>query len=99
MGGGERSSGLGVSILRLMAQGQKRSVHAWRSVYLAGILYVVLLAGPQAHAAAGGGAGLLRAAQHDGVLVEVAAALHRHRHRAGLLAHIVAVGVKQTATK
>lgn len=61
-----------------------------RSCYLPGVLHVVLLARLSAHAAAGGGAGLLRAAQHDGVLVEVAGSLHRHRHRAGLLAHVVA---------
>lgn len=61
-----------------------------RSGYLPGVLHVVLLARPSAHATAGGGAGLLRAAQHDGVLVEVAGSLHRHPHRAGLLAHVVA---------
>lgn len=61
-----------------------------RSGYLPGILHIVLLARPSAHATAGGGAGLLCATQHDGVLVEVAGSLHRHRHRAGLLAHVVA---------
>lgn len=63
-----------------------------RSGYLPSVLHVVLLARPCAHTAAGGGAGLLRAAQYDGVLVEVASSLHRHRHRAGLLAHVVAAG-------
>lgn len=73
---------------------QKSKEDSARIGYLSGVLHVVLLAGPSAHAAAGGGAGLLRAAQHDGVLVEVAAPLHRHRHRASLLTHVVAAGAK-----
>lgn len=59
--------------------------------YLSSIFHIVLLAGPGPDAAGGGGAALLGAAEHDGVLVEVARSLHRHRHRAGFLAHIVAV--------
>lgn len=59
--------------------------------YLSSIFHVVLLARKRADGAGGGGAALLRAAEHDGVLVEVSCSLHRHRHRAGFLTHIVAV--------
>lgn len=63
--------------------------------YLSSIFHIVLLAWSGSDAAGGGGAALFCAAEHDGVLVEVTCSLHRHRHRAGLLTHIVAVDPSQ----
>lgn len=63
--------------------------------YLSGVLHVVVLAGAQSRPAGRGGAALLGATQHDGVLVEVARPLHRHRHRARLLRHVVTAAAKR----
>lgn len=58
--------------------------------YLSSIFHIVLLAWTRSNTAGGGGAALFCAAEYDGVLIEVTCSLHSHRHRAALLAHIVA---------
>lgn len=60
--------------------------------YLSGIFHIVLLAGTRPGAAGGLGAALFRAAEHDGVLIEVPGSFHRHGDRASLLTHVVAEG-------
>lgn len=64
-------------------------------MYLSSILHIILLVQPGSRAAAGNSTALLSAAQHNGVLVEIAGTLHGHSYGAGLLTHVVAEGTAE----